>query len=316
MSPLDRLAPDQRAVVQLVLAQRRSYDDLAELLGISRDAVRARAHAGLATLGPAGVELPADQVATLSDHLLGQEAEGAEALLSGSTAARTWTDGVAAALRPVRGEGVAPAPGPASNGVAAHAARAEPAEAGPPAGRDRGPLPSSRLGGALLLGLVVLLVAGGAAWLLTRDDGDQTSAGSPDTTAPASPSGSQEQIAPAGEIPLRGADGAPARGLMRIYTQDDRVAFTLQGERVPPNRTGEAYAVWLTKPGRTPRRLGFAEPVTAAGTLGVSGPQASDLERFPQWLAGYAAVVVSAEGQETAERPGPIIMRGRLPGAG
>ena len=40
---LDALAPDQRAVVQLVLQQDRSYDELAGLLGISTDAVRDRA---------------------------------------------------------------------------------------------------------------------------------------------------------------------------------------------------------------------------------------------------------------------------------
>src|SRR5690242_12824963 len=41
---LEALAPDQRAVVQLVLQQDRSYEDLAGLLGISTDAVRERAH--------------------------------------------------------------------------------------------------------------------------------------------------------------------------------------------------------------------------------------------------------------------------------
>ncbi len=322
MSPLDRLAPDQRAVVQLVLGQGRSYDQLAELLGISRDAVRARAHAGLAALGPRDAELPGDQLALLADHLLGQGGAGAEPLLAGSPAARAWSEEVAAALAPIRGAGAAAAP--SANGAAQPAAAAapEPAAAGEaqtPRGRERerAPLPSSRLGGAILLGLVVLLVAGGAAWLLTRDDDEPAAGSGAGASAPAGQgSAGQEPIAPAGEIPLRGVDGAPARGVMRIYTQDDQVAFTLQAERVPPNRTGEAYAVWFTAPGRTPRRLGFAEPVTAAGTLGVSGPQASDLQRFPQWLAGYTAVVVSAEGREDADGPGPIVMRGRLPGAG
>ena len=50
--PLDALAPDQRAVVQLVLQRGRSYAQIAELLKISEDAVRARAHAGLIALAP------------------------------------------------------------------------------------------------------------------------------------------------------------------------------------------------------------------------------------------------------------------------
>ena len=73
MTVLDRLAPDQRAVVGLVLQQGRSYQEIADLLGISRSAVRARAHAGLAALAPAGAEVPADEAAQLADFLLGQQ---------------------------------------------------------------------------------------------------------------------------------------------------------------------------------------------------------------------------------------------------
>ena len=70
--PLDALAPDQRAVVQLVLQRDRSYAQIAELLKISEDAVRARAHAGLSALAPE-VELPADKIAQIADFLLGQQ---------------------------------------------------------------------------------------------------------------------------------------------------------------------------------------------------------------------------------------------------
>ena len=50
MTPLDTLAPDQRAVLELVLRQGRSYGELAELLGIPERDVRARADAGLRAL--------------------------------------------------------------------------------------------------------------------------------------------------------------------------------------------------------------------------------------------------------------------------
>ena len=76
MAVLDLLAPDQRAVVGLVLQQGRSYQEIADLLGISRSAVRARAHAGLATLAPPDAEVPADEAAALADFLLGQQDEG------------------------------------------------------------------------------------------------------------------------------------------------------------------------------------------------------------------------------------------------
>ena len=72
MSPLEPLAPDQRAVVALVLQQGRSYDEIAALLGIPVDAVRARAQAGLAALAP-GNGLPGEITAPLADYLLGQQ---------------------------------------------------------------------------------------------------------------------------------------------------------------------------------------------------------------------------------------------------
>src|SRR3954470_19908058 len=95
--PLDALAPDQRAVVQLVLQRDRSYAQIAALLKISEDAVRARAHAGLTALAP-GVELPADKVAQIADFLLGQQhgkpRQATRRLLRGDESARAWAEAV------------------------------------------------------------------------------------------------------------------------------------------------------------------------------------------------------------------------------
>ena len=103
---LDALAPDQRAVVQLVLQQERSYDDLADLLGSSRDAVRARAHAGLARLAP-GQSLSEDDRGQLSDYLLGQqgvsERERTRELIADSADARRWARAVVGELAGVSG---------------------------------------------------------------------------------------------------------------------------------------------------------------------------------------------------------------------
>jgi hypothetical protein len=58
MNDLDRLAPDQRAVLSLVLDQHRSYEEVAAMLGMSERAVRDRAHMALDALArdvsPAG----------------------------------------------------------------------------------------------------------------------------------------------------------------------------------------------------------------------------------------------------------------------
>ena len=72
MSSLDALAPDQRAVVVLVLQQGRSYEDIADVLGIPVAAVRARAHAGLRALAPTS-GLPDEITGPLADYLLGRQ---------------------------------------------------------------------------------------------------------------------------------------------------------------------------------------------------------------------------------------------------
>src|SRR3954454_392547 len=69
---LDVLAPDQRAVVQLVLQQDRSYEELAGLLGIAPEAVRDRARRGLERLAPDD-GLTDDERGELADYLLGQQ---------------------------------------------------------------------------------------------------------------------------------------------------------------------------------------------------------------------------------------------------
>jgi hypothetical protein len=50
MTELDRLPPDQRAVLSLVLDRGRSYEQVAQMLGIPESAVRDRAHAALDAL--------------------------------------------------------------------------------------------------------------------------------------------------------------------------------------------------------------------------------------------------------------------------
>jgi hypothetical protein len=50
MSRLDDLPPDQRAVLLLLVQQGKGHAEIADMLGISTDAVRDRAHAALSTL--------------------------------------------------------------------------------------------------------------------------------------------------------------------------------------------------------------------------------------------------------------------------
>ena len=131
---LEALAPDQRAVVQLVLQQERSYDDLAGLLGITTEAVRERARAGLERVGGSAGDLTEEERGEIADYLLGQQSvsrrEATRSLLSSSDDARRWARRVTDALSDVARS---PLPGvPEADGdVAAPAAApaAEPATA-------------------------------------------------------------------------------------------------------------------------------------------------------------------------------------------
>ena len=324
MSPHDTLAPDQRAVLELVLRQGRSYGELSELLGIPERDVRARADAGLRALaGTPAAEVDSGRVA---DWLLGQqpEAEAARtrAAVERTPAAREWAEIAAERLRDLGGDGM-----PAMNGAApAEAATAAPAEppaapaAEPPAAPADEPRAaatprSSKLGGAILIGVIAVVVGVLLAVFLSRDD-DSPEPSAPAAEATATPTQEPGAEVTGNDIELTGSSGA--RGLMRLLTRDNgAVQFAIAAEDVPPNSGREVYAVWFTREGGTPRRLGFAQTqVGEDGVLTTGGPKQGDEDRFPRWFATYDRVLVTRETNARARRPGRVVLEGTLPGAG
>src|SRR4051794_30257378 len=172
-SAFDRLAPDQRAAVELVLRQGRSYGELAEMLGMPEDTIRARARNGLTGLAPD--LLPPPRVGEIADWLLGQQSEAHAArtreLVLSDPAAQRWAGTVAETLRGAPGGESVPAlptaPDEAAPRVNGHApsvdevvAEDEPA--------PNAPGGSSRLGGALIIGAAVVLVAAGPGVVFPR----------------------------------------------------------------------------------------------------------------------------------------------------
>ena len=340
--PLDALAPDQRAVVQLVLQRGRSYAQIAELLKISEDAVRARAHAGLIALAPE-VELPADEVAQIADFLLGQQEgkprQATRRLLRDSDAAYLWAATVRASVEdlgpvpelPEGGEKAAPAGAPpaTTEGDPLEAGDEEPAKPAPRPRPLREARPrkrpvaatetdgavaasSSRLGGALLIGGGVLAVVVVVLFLFVFG-GDDDKDGDPESAAATATATASATPQAVGQINLSGTNGSKAKALMTLYASQGQLAFTLEGTGVPQNKRNEAYAVWFTSPGGGSQRLGFAQPVGKGGQLGTTGPRTEDLDKFPRWLARYKQVVVSRERTGNAKTPGPIVLRGELP---
>jgi Sigma-70, region 4 len=324
MTPLDTLAPDQRAVLELVLRQGRSYGELSELLGIPEREVRARADAGVRAL--AGEPAAGVDSGRIADWLLGQqpdaEAERTRTAVARAEDARVWAATAAERLGELGG--AMPSVPAAGDGAAPPAARPRPLrDDDPPAARPRPVRPepapaagaprSSRLGGAILIGVVALLVGATLVWLLVlRDDEEEPASAAP--TATATPTAQ----AGANDIVLQGTGDSQAAGLMRLLRGNgDSVQFAIAAQNVPPNRGREVYAVWFTREGAPPRRLGFAQaPVGEDGILTTGGPQESDVDKFPTWFATYDKILITRETSAKARRPGPAVLEGTLPGAG
>jgi Sigma-70, region 4 len=315
VNAFERLAPDQRAAVELVL-RGRSYAELGSLLGISEETVRSRAHGGLEALAP---DLPPPaRAGEVADWLLGQAPEP-DAL---DAPARRWAETIAAPLRDVDGATVpalpwvadaAPAPAPAA---AATAPASPPPDApAPPAAAPSSPGRSSRLGGAILIGAAVVVIAAVLVFVLTRGGDDNKAADTPTAAPTAAATGTPQ--AQAGDIVLRGPAGSKAIGLMRLFkANDDTVRFALAAQDVEPNKGKDTYSLWFKKKNGSAVRLGVAQsPVGADRTLTTAGPRNEDVSKFPEWFSTYDSVIVSLDSSPTAKKPGAVILSGDLPHA-
>ena len=108
----DRLAPDQRAAVELVLRQGRSYGELSDLLGMPEETIRARARsgAGRPRPRPPGTRHERARSPTgCSASSPRRHAARTRALLLADPAAQAWAATVAEPLRAVPGGEAVPA---------------------------------------------------------------------------------------------------------------------------------------------------------------------------------------------------------------
>ncbi|MBJ7472545.1 MAG: hypothetical protein JHD16_14660 [Solirubrobacteraceae bacterium] len=329
MAALADLQPDRRAVLQLLVARGRGYDQIAELLNLPEIVVRRRAHDAITTLagGPAGLDDA--RRALLCDYLVGElpASRRAEArtVLAEDPAARRFARSAAGRLSSLDGAQLPELP-PADEEVVealdALDARRE---------RKEELATSSRKGAWLLIGavavaviaiVVALSVAVGGEDEPTTNTGDtptQTSGGEDDASRPqyavslTSPSGGRA----AGDAALRESPEGPMN-------------LAMSAENLTPTRQLEgggftAYAFWLDGPNVEPLRLGFFQPqedengVSASdGTLelavrldGSSTPavDAKDLEK-------YSELFVTRETLESAEdrpeSPGSVVLSGEI----
>ena len=246
MATFDQLSAEQRAIVELVLQQQKSYDDLAGMLGLPEERVRELARGALVDLAPVsarGVE--EDWRGQLADYVLGQQS-GAEATatkghLRRSEAARTWTRSLLDSLEQLYVNGSLPAVPEGERGRRAAAAARKGAgaplasEPASPAVKRRRLIAAAAAAVAALLLIVLVWPVG----VLTGGDEDSKPTAADDDTA------SQSQSEAAGQT----AGGRPA-GIAIVVEQRGKRQLLVQAANLDPSeRAPGVRGLALQQPG-------------------------------------------------------------------
>ena len=335
MSRLDELPPDQRAALSLLIAQHKSYAEVATMLAIPEQAVHDRAHAALAVLAPQlARQLAPGRREEIGDYLLGQQLSAADSqrtrtFLSASPPAREWAQAIAAELAPIAGgslpelppavpggaPGIAPAgPAgvpPAGGETLAHAAAAAaeaartPAPPGAPGTPGGARQPSSRAGGAILLVAIVAAIV--VAVVLLTGGGSSKHTGTTSTKAAASAKTTGTKTGPA--VTARIIMRSPSRrsraiGAVEILQESGRRAFYIAAENLPATN-GFFYAIWLYNSPSS------HEPLSRAPAVG-STHRLEGGSLLPSNAGDFSQILLTREHSSHPSRPGPVVLRGRF----
>jgi hypothetical protein len=312
MPRIDDLPADRRAVLQLLLKQGKSYDDLASLLRIEPHTVRERARDALDRLGVESTELDMAEQDEIADYLLGQQTASQRAatreLLETSAPGRAWARVVSGELRSLAGEAQPEIP----------AERAEVDEAfdaleARKVARER-QASSSRLGGVLLLAAVGIAVAFLIIFIVSGNDdnGDDNGATASTTTAAqtTTASGGQRVLGQVNLNPVQGSPSTKAIAAVTLVAQGDATGMVIQGQDIPANHKGDVYALWVIAKDKA-SRLGFTPRVGSKGRLRFTGQLPDGVN-----LADFSAMALTRETTADPKSPGKVIIAGTLPKAG
>jgi hypothetical protein len=301
MATFDQLSDEQQAIVELVLQQGKSYDELADMLGIPGERVRERAREALVQLAPVSVRgVEEDWRGQLADYVLGQQA-GPEVTatrghLRRSEAARSWTRSLLDSLEQLFPNGELPA---IPEGERARRGATPAPRAGAPDGGSGGPLGPSALAAVkrrrILAGLaaaaVVLVVV--LLWpigLLTGDDNDG-----------GGNSGSQN----ASNSPI----STERLGSAIIAESKGKTQILVQAQGLEPSTETNAYQVWLYDSESKRKSLG-ATTTDNQGNLQVIGDLPAG---YKDWkYVDVTTVKISGQGNDRQVKTGGSVLRGLL----
>jgi Sigma-70, region 4 len=301
MATFDQLSDEQRAIVELVLRQGKSYGELSGMLGLPEARVRELARDALVDLAPItarGVEQ--DWRGQLADYVLGQQA-GPEATatrghLRRSEAARSWTRSLLDALEQLYQNGDIPAIPDGERGSRRGAAPApggarEPRGTSPESAaavRRRRLIPAAGVGALILVALLVWPIG-----LLTGGDDNE----------PSEASSGSEQAQDGGPISTQ------TQGQAIIARQQGATQILVTATGLEPSSQNTAYQVYLANSERDRRSLG-ATVTDQQGNLQAGAELPANFGDYE--FIDLASVTVRGQGQNQRFEEGPTVLRGLL----
>lgn len=324
MSRLDELPPDQRAALSLLLRQRKSYGEVALLLGIAEGAVHDRAQAALAVLAPREARLLSPESRKeIGDYLLGQSGVGerlrTRTYLGSSPEGRAWAKALTGELEELAGTDlpeIPPPSGPARREAPTQAAAPPSASRPVPvsdlaaslaAGQDSSSSPSpasssppsSRLGGALLLAAIVVAVVV-AVILITASGGSHSKKTATTTTTATSKSGPSVV-----QLQLHSPDPTSRTvGVVAVLSEKGKHAFYIEAQHLPATiKRGFFYAVWLYNSHRSAEALSRAPAVGSTHKLAGGAP-------LPANAGSFREILLTRETSSKPTHPGHTVLRG------
>jgi hypothetical protein len=280
MTELDRLPPDQRAVLSLVLERGKSYSEVADMLAIPESAVRERAHAALDALAndPTYAALGDDPSRSGRSRSVATEGSSASGVSRSRPSARA--------------------------GATSASAGGSVRERSPQTGRTT---VGSRRAGALLLGaivvvvvVVVVLLSSGGGKSSSNSSTTKTSTG---TTSSTTTKSSTSKPTLDKTITLTSAESTlKANGVAYVLSEGSRRAFYVAAQGLPQS-SGFFYAVWLYNSPSSSAPLGRAPTVGSNGRMEGGGPLPSDAGDFHQ-------LIITRETSTHPSKPGPVVLSG------
>jgi hypothetical protein len=326
MATFDQLPAEQRAILELVLQRRQSYDDLADMLGMPTARVRELARGALTDLSPRSAgRVDADWRGQVADYLLGQQAgpEGTATRghLRRSEPARLWALSLLDSLDhlyreedvPVIPEGDAapvrePAPERAPHGADSPLRRdrlrmpKRPSRPSRPLSADAEAIVRRRriAAGAAAATLLLFILLVWPIGLLAGGDDDGGSGGADNGGEQA-----EEQPRVLGQLLLRPESGEKGVGIALITETDEGRQLLVQGRGLKRTAQGEAYEVWLYNGNDDARSMG-AQLTDRQGNYQGAGELPDDYEK-------YEFLDISRESvDQNAAHSGDSVLRGRF----